>query len=103
EALKFYLDHGRVHVGDLAKVTEDVFVAWISDRSAGLDATLPAPTRELVAEPNRRARDHRRDGAPAGPEVRLGDGNRACVGDLIISATTAPASDSGQWTGRTAR
>ncbi len=87
EALNFYLDHGRVHVGVLAKVTEDVFVAWISDRSAGLDAIMLAPTRELVAELNRRARDHRRDGAPAGPEVRLGDGNRACVGDMIITRT----------------
>ncbi len=44
-----------------------------------------APTRELVAELNRRARDHRLDGAPAGPEVRLGDGNRASVGDVIIT------------------
>jgi ATP-dependent exoDNAse (exonuclease V) alpha subunit len=31
-ALGFYLDHGRVHVGDLAKITEDAFAAWISDR-----------------------------------------------------------------------
>jgi AAA domain len=99
EALNFYLDHGRVHVGDLAKVTEDVFVAWISDRSAGLDAIMLAPTRELVAELNRRARDHRRDGAPAGPEVRLGDGNRACVGDMIITRTTTAASDSRPATG----
>ena len=45
-----------------------------------------APTRELVAELNRRARDHRLgDGAPAGQEVRLGDGNRASVGDMIIT------------------
>jgi hypothetical protein len=29
-ALGFYLDHGRVHVGDLAKITEDAFTAWIS-------------------------------------------------------------------------
>jgi hypothetical protein len=44
-----------------------------------------APTRELVAELNRRARDHRLDGAPAGQEVRLGDGNRASAGDVIIT------------------
>ena len=45
-----------------------------------------APTRELVAELNRRARDHRLgNGAPAGQEVRLGDGNRASVGDMIIT------------------
>ena len=84
-ALGFYLDHGRVHVGDLAKITEDAFAAWVQDRSAGLDAIMLAPTRELVAELNRRARDHRHHGAPAGQEVRLGDGNRASVGDMIIT------------------
>jgi conjugative relaxase-like TrwC/TraI family protein len=84
-ALGFYLDHGRVHVGDLAKITADAFAAWVHDRAVGLDAIMLAPTRELVAELNRRARDHRRDGAPAGQEVHLGDGNRACVGDMIIT------------------
>jgi hypothetical protein len=84
-ALGFYLDHGRVHVGDLAKITEDAFAAWISDRAVGLDAIMLAPTRELVAELNRRAREHRRDGVPAGQEVRLGDGNRASAGDMIIT------------------
>jgi len=44
-----------------------------------------APTRELVAELNRRARDHRLDGAPVGQEVSLGDGNQASVGDMIIT------------------
>jgi ATP-dependent exoDNAse (exonuclease V) alpha subunit len=84
-ALGFYLDHGRVHVGDLAKITEDAFSAWISDRAGGLDAIMLAPTRQLVAELNRRARKHLRDGAPTGQEVRLGDGNRASVGDMIIT------------------
>jgi ATP-dependent exoDNAse (exonuclease V) alpha subunit len=84
-ALGFYLDHARVHVGDIATTTEDAFNAWVSDRAVGLDAIMIAPTRELVAELNRRARDHRRVGAPAGPEVRLGDGNRAGVGDMIIT------------------
>jgi conjugative relaxase-like TrwC/TraI family protein len=84
-ALGFYLDHGRVHVGDIATTTEDAFNAWVSDQAVGLDAIMIAPTRELVADLNRRARDHRRDGAPAGPEVRLGDGNWASVGDVIIT------------------
>jgi hypothetical protein len=84
-ALGFYLDHGRVHVGDLAKITDDALAAWIQDRSAGLDAIMLAPTRELAAELNRRARDHRRDGAPTGREVCLGDGNRGSVGDVIIT------------------
>jgi ATP-dependent exoDNAse (exonuclease V) alpha subunit len=44
-----------------------------------------APTRELVAELNRQARDHRLGNVPAGREVRLADGNRASVGDVIIT------------------
>jgi hypothetical protein len=84
-ALSFYRDHGRLHVGDLATITEDAFAAWISDRAVGLDPIMLAPTRQLVAELNRRARDHHLDGASAGQEVHLGDGNRASVGDLIIT------------------
>ncbi|HET9564112.1 MAG TPA: MobF family relaxase [Mycobacterium sp.] len=42
-ALGFYLDHGCVHIGDLAKITEDAFAAWISDRAVGLDAIMLAP------------------------------------------------------------
>jgi ATP-dependent exoDNAse (exonuclease V) alpha subunit len=87
EALDFYLDHGRVHVGDLAKITEDAFVAWVSDRVVGLDAIMLAPTRQLVADLNRRAREHRLGNVPVGQEVRLGDGNRASVGDVIITRT----------------
>jgi conjugative relaxase-like TrwC/TraI family protein len=52
-ALGFYLDHGRVHVGDLAKITEDAFAAWVQDRSAGLDALLRRGSLSLssTAEP----------------------------------------------------
>jgi hypothetical protein len=50
-----------------------------------VDAIMLAPTRELVAELNRRARDHRRGGAAVGQKVRLGDGNWASVGDMIIT------------------
>ncbi len=84
-ALDFYLDHGRVHVGDIAKTTEDAFTAWVQDRSAGLDAIMLAPTRELVAELNRRARDHRLNGNVPHAVVRLADGNQASVGDVIIT------------------
>jgi hypothetical protein len=85
QALDFYLDHGRVHVGDIATATEDAFNAWVSDRVAGLDAIMLAPTRELVAQLNRRAREHRLDHSTAIAEVRLADGNRASVGDVIIT------------------
>jgi hypothetical protein len=38
-----------------------------------------APTRELVAELNRRARAHGLDNAPTGREMLLADGNQASV------------------------
>jgi conjugative relaxase-like TrwC/TraI family protein len=85
EGLRFYLDHGRVHVGDLATTTHDAFAAWVSDRAAGLDAIMLAPTQKLVAELNRQARDHLIRGHPPGREVRLADGNLASVGDVIIT------------------
>jgi conjugative relaxase-like TrwC/TraI family protein len=84
-ALEFYLDHDRVHVGDMATMTADAFTAWVSDRAAGLDAIMLALSRELVAELNRRARDHRLHHSPASLEVLLADGNRASVGDVIIT------------------
>ncbi len=87
KALTFYLDHGRVHVGDLARTTEDAFTAWVSDRAAGLDAIMLAPTRDLVADLNRRAREHRLQHANPGRQVQLGDGNQASIGDVIITRT----------------
>jgi conjugative relaxase-like TrwC/TraI family protein len=85
KALTFYLDHGRVHVGDIATTTEDAFTAWVSDRAAGLDSIMLAPTRDLVAGLNRRAREQRLQHADPGREVRLGDGNQASIGDVIIT------------------
>ena len=69
----------------MATTTEDAFNAWVSDRAAGLDAIMIAPTRNLVAELNQRARSHRLDHSPAGSEVSLADSNRASVGNVIIT------------------
>jgi hypothetical protein len=44
-----------------------------------------APTRDLVADLNRRARAHHLNHSPAAPEVRLADGNPASIGDVIIT------------------
>jgi conjugative relaxase-like TrwC/TraI family protein len=85
EAIDFYLNHGRVHVGDLATTTEDAFNAWVSDRAAGLDTIMIAPTRNPVARLNAHARAHRLNHTPAVSEVPLADGNQASVGDVIIT------------------
>lgn len=107
EALGYYLDQHRVHVGDLATMTDEVFAAWQSDRAEGRDAIMLAPNRDLVSELNQRARAARiaslatepaaasstdvatGPAAAAGGTVRLSDGNEASVGDLIITRSNA--------------
>jgi conjugative relaxase-like TrwC/TraI family protein len=85
EALGFYLDRRRVHVGDATTSLDSVFNAWQNDRSHGLDSIMLAPTRELVRALNQRARNHRLANTTPGREVELADGNAASVGHLIIT------------------
>jgi ATP-dependent exoDNAse (exonuclease V) alpha subunit len=85
EALGFYLDRRRVHVGDPTTTLDGVFNGWLADRSHGVDSIMLASTRELVSRLNQRAREHRLAGTTAGQEIKLADGNRASVGDLIIT------------------
>ncbi|MDV7991591.1 MobF family relaxase [Rhodococcus sp. IEGM 1374] len=84
-AIGFYIDHSRLHVGSIATVTDDAYAAWASDRAAGKDALLLAPTRELVAELNTRARTDRlaATDTKVGREAVLADGLRASVGDIV--------------------
>jgi len=87
-ALGFYADNGRIHVGDIGAVTDQAYGAWATDRHAGLDTILLAPTRDLVTRLNARARADRIQAGPAadrGQEVRLADGNRASAGDVIVT------------------
>ncbi|PXX52776.1 conjugative relaxase-like TrwC/TraI family protein [Nocardia tenerifensis] len=85
-AIAYYTDHSRVQVGTLGTVAEQAFAAWDADRAAGLDTALLAPTRELVAGLNRRARTARlaREGLH-GPQVELADGLSASAGDIIVT------------------
>ena len=85
EALGFYLDRRRVHIGDPTTTLDAVFNGWQNDRSQGLDALMLAPTRELVSRLNQQARNHRLADTTPSQEIELGDGNRASVGDLIIT------------------
>jgi conjugative relaxase-like TrwC/TraI family protein len=84
-ALGFYLDRQRVHVGDPTTTLDAAFNGWQTDRSQGLDAIMLAPTRELVSRLNQRARNHRLADTTPSQEIELSDGNRASVGDLIIT------------------
>jgi len=83
----FYLDHHRVHVGDPGTVIDGAYRAWATDRAAGLDAVMLAPTRDTVAALNARARADRlaAQSTPVGGEVALREGATASAGDLITT------------------
>ena len=85
EALGFYLDRRRVHVGDPATTIEQLFTAWQADRDRGLDAIMLAPTRDLVIRLNSRARIQRLHNTRPDRDIELADGNRASAGDVIIT------------------
>ncbi|MEU0266758.1 MobF family relaxase [Nocardioides sp. NPDC006303] len=84
-ALGFYLDQDRLHTADQDGTISDVLDAWHRDRTAGLDSLMLASTRDLVAHLNRRARADRLAGMTPKVEVDLADGNRASVGDTVIT------------------
>ncbi len=85
--LGFYLDSGRVHVGDLAACAEQAYAAWAADSARGMDPLLLAATRDLVTQLNERARADRLAGTASSPgaEVELADGTRAGAGDPVIT------------------
>ena len=64
---------------------DQLFDSWSADRAAGLDSVMLAPTRDLVADLNQRARTARLDGTIPDAEVELADGNHASAGDVIIT------------------
>jgi hypothetical protein len=89
EALGFYLDRDRVHVGDLATMTDDVFTAWRQDRAADATPSCWPPPATWSAELNQRARLHRLTHRHRRPHqaVTLADGNLGSVGDTVITRT----------------
>jgi DNA primase catalytic core len=86
-AIAYYTDNNRIHVGDLSTATADAYTAWSADRAAGRDSIMLAPTRDLVAELNDRARRDRLDShpGPLGRQVTLVDRSQASAGDAIIT------------------
>ena len=85
EALGFYLDHDRIHVGDLTTSPTSCTPPGRPTANAGLDALMLAPTRELAAQLNQRARTEHVGRRSAAAAVDLADGNQASAGDVIIT------------------
>jgi conjugative relaxase-like TrwC/TraI family protein len=91
ESMGYYFDLNRVHVGERVALLDQTFAGWRRDVESGMDSIMLAPTRALVSDLNDRARKSRlaRAGGVAGPSVALADGNRASVGDTIITRQNA--------------
>jgi conjugative relaxase-like TrwC/TraI family protein len=90
--IAFYLDHGRVHVGAEHVAADMAYQAWSGAITASRDALLIAPTNELVAELNERARLDRLRRNPHPDNTRtvtLSDGLAASVGDWILTRSNA--------------
>lgn len=95
----FYIDHHRIHVGADATAADMAYTAWAADRAAGRDSILLAPTNELVAALNERARLDRLTHTPAASSpasnpqsaatVTLADGLTASAGDWIATRKNA--------------
>ena len=87
-AIAFYADRGRIHVGDLGACADQAYAAWAADRTDGTDSVLIAPTRDLVAELNTRARNDLLAGLDEkaiGRVLTLADGTKVSEGDRIIT------------------
>ncbi|TFC49090.1 conjugal transfer protein [Cryobacterium sp. TMT2-17-1] len=82
-----YIGHGRVSGGDTESMTDAAYVAWRADTRAGGVTVLISDSNEAVAVLNARARTELilAGHIDAVREVVLHDGNRAAVGDTVIT------------------
>ena len=82
-----YFRHERVREGTSAEMIDAAYLAWRADLRAGRSSVLVTESTQQMVALNERARAERildGDTLPS-REVRLGDGTRASVGDLVIT------------------
>lgn len=87
EVIDTYEDHGRIRDGETEETIDAAYTAWRTDLLEGLATVLVADSNESVTALNDRARtDLILDGVVHGPrEAELHDGNRAAIGDVVIT------------------
>jgi hypothetical protein len=85
-AIDSYETHDRVAGGDRASLLDAIYAAWKADVEAGKSSLMIAGDSATVAELNRRARTGRvAQGAVAESGLSIADGQRAGVGDEIVT------------------
>lgn len=84
----WYITNHRIHGGNVAKVMGDIVDGWAADEAAGRSSLMIAGTNHEIATLNVMAQERRvTDGEvdlTAGV-VELADGNRAGVGDRVVT------------------
>lgn len=85
-ALDYYFTGHRARGGLRATMLDEIYTAWQTDQSAGLHSIMVAGTNDEVSALNARARaDRIAAGSVEAGGVELHDGNRAGVGDTIVT------------------
>jgi conjugative relaxase-like TrwC/TraI family protein len=87
DSIEHYIAHARVSGGDTESMTDAAYAAWRADTRAGRATVLISDSNEAVAALNARARTEfiLEGRVDAVREVALHDGNRAAVGDTVIT------------------
>ncbi|TFC95905.1 hypothetical protein E3T28_12970 [Cryobacterium sinapicolor] len=87
DSIDHYIAHARVSGGDTESMTDAAYTAWRADSRAGRATVLISDSNEAVALLNARARTELilEGRVDAVREVALHDGNRAAVGDTVIT------------------
>ena len=89
-AVGFYADHQRLHPVTADTAVDTLYAAWAADVAAGRDSIMMAPTLDLVAELNARARADRiaaagGNGDDQGRVLVMGNGDTVSAGDRIVT------------------
>ncbi|TFD37808.1 conjugal transfer protein [Cryobacterium sp. TMT1-19] len=87
DSIDHYIAHARVSGGDTELMMDAAYTAWRADSRAGGATVLISDSNEAVALLNARARTELilEGRVDAVREVALHDGNRAAVGDTVIT------------------
>jgi ATP-dependent exoDNAse (exonuclease V) alpha subunit len=86
-ALADYAERGRIRAGTAEEILDAAAQHYIAHTLEGKDSLLIAPSHELRREACRRIRDDLRHlglVARDGPSVKIADGQRATIGDLLV-------------------
>ena len=76
-----------MHAVTADTAADAVYRGWVADTAAGVDSVMIAPTLDMVAQLNARARADRiaAAGGDLGPELVLPNGERVSAGDTVIT------------------